>query len=103
MELFHTDTCHIWRKALEELDASLKGGKTNATVKAVVVSTKQQAEKHRFLGSPTIHVNGKDVDPMAEKLTRYNLASCRTYWWKGQSSEYPPKGMIREAIAHCPR
>lgn len=96
--LYHTPTCHIWKKALEELKKALAESGVHAEVKTVVVNTQEDAEKHRFLGSPTLHVNGKDVDPMADKLTRYGLAACRTYWWKSKSYEYPPKEMVSQAL-----
>ncbi len=96
--LYHTKTCHVWQTALKEVGDALIQAGIKANVKTVVVNTQEEAEKHRFLGSPTVHVNGKDVDSMAEKLTRYSLSSCRTYWWKGKSFEYPPKEMILSAL-----
>ncbi len=98
VELFHTDTCHIWQTALKELDATLKENGIDADIRTITVKTQEEAETHRFLGSPTLHINGKDVDPMAKKATQYGLSACRTYWWNGKSYEYPPKDMILEAI-----
>src|SRR5712691_4021421 len=36
------------------------------------------AERERFLGSPTIRVNGRDIEPGAAERTEYTL-SCRVY------------------------
>lgn len=32
-------------------------------VREVVISTEADIAKHRFLGSPTVQINGKDIDP----------------------------------------
>lgn len=98
VELFHTQTCHIWPTALKELEAALLEAGVDAEIKTVVVDSQEQAEKCRFLGSPTLHVDGRDVDPVAEKLTKYGLAACRTYWFSGKSFEFPPKEMILAAL-----
>lgn len=98
VELFHTKTCHIWQTALKELNDALKQAGVEAEIKTIVVSTQEEAEQHRFLGSPTVHIDGRDVDPMAEKINRYGLSACRTYWWQDKSYEYPPKEMILQEI-----
>ncbi|MBI4361318.1 DUF2703 domain-containing protein [Candidatus Micrarchaeota archaeon] len=98
VKLYHTQTCHIWSKALEELKKAFAESGVRVEIKTIVVNTQEEAEQHRFLGSPTLHVNGRDVDPMAEKMTRYGLSACRTYWWKGKSFEYPPEEMVLQAL-----
>ena len=42
------------------------------------VETPEQAERDRFLGSPTVRVDGRDLDPDAHDRTDYCLA-CRLY------------------------
>jgi hypothetical protein len=53
---------------------------------------------YRFFGSPTVQVNGEDVDPKAKMVTKYGMSSCRPYFWNGKSYDYPPKEMIMEAL-----
>ena len=52
----------------------------------------------RFLGSPTVRVNGRDVEPGAEERTDYVLA-CRVYRSESGFSGQPDERWIREALA----
>ena len=42
------------------------------------ITTQHDAEQERFLGSPTLRVNGHDVEPAADDRTDYGL-KCRLY------------------------
>ena len=42
------------------------------------VSDLEAAERLRFLGSPTVRVHGRDIEPGADKRTDFAL-SCRVY------------------------
>ncbi|NVM21558.1 MAG: hypothetical protein HWN68_07245 [Desulfobacterales bacterium] len=44
-----------------------------AGVSEVVVNTHQKAMDLRFLGSPSIRVNGSDIEPGAEEQQNYGL------------------------------
>lgn len=96
--LIHNVQCHVWKKALDEIEAALKELALDINYCVLVVTTENQAQEQKFPGSPTIKVNGKDIDPMAENLTNYNLLGCRTYLYKDKIYEYPPKEMIKEAL-----
>ena len=62
------------------------------------IDTPEQAERERFLGSPTVRVDGRDVDPGARERTDYGL-KCRIYRSEelGQSP-LPPAEWIRTAL-----
>ena len=62
------------------------------------IDTPEQAERERFLGSPTVRVDGSDVDPGARERTDYGL-KCRIYRSEelGQSP-LPPAEWIRAAL-----
>jgi hypothetical protein len=63
------------------------------------VETPDAAQVAGFLGSPSVRVNGRDVDPDAEHRTDYGL-KCRLYRSPelGQSA-VPPTEWIRAALA----
>jgi hypothetical protein len=67
-------------------------------VREVPITTPEEAEQRRFLGSPTVLVNGVDIDPHASQQARYGL-SCRVY--PGVSG-LPPDEMIRAALQSPP-
>jgi hypothetical protein len=62
------------------------------------VETTQEAERERFLGSPTVRVDGHDVEPGADARSDYGL-KCRIYRSPelGQSP-VPPDRWIRLAL-----
>jgi hypothetical protein len=67
-------------------------------IREVPITTPEEAEQRRFLGSPTVLVNGVDIDPHASQQARYGL-SCRMY--PGVSG-LPPDAMIRAALHATP-
>lgn len=62
------------------------------------IETPEAAQVERFLGSPTVRVDGRDVDPTAAGRTDYGL-KCRLYRspQHGQSP-LPPEDWIRTAL-----
>ncbi len=65
----------------------------HATIEEVEVKSPEDAERMRFLGSPTILVDGVDVEPSARMRTAFGF-SCRTYNGKG----LPSQEMLASAI-----
>ena len=59
----------------------------------VPVETAEEAETHRFVGSPTVRVNGKDIEPDARDRTDFGL-SCRIY----RSGGVPPRELLVRAV-----
>ena len=63
------------------------------SVEEVEVTNGDEANRLRFLGSPSVHVDGVDVDPEARGRTEYAV-SCRMY---GQSG-VPPRELLEAAL-----
>ena len=62
------------------------------------VETPEEAERERFLGSPTVRVDGRDIDPSASERTDYGL-KCRLYRPQALGpSPIPPEEWIRAAL-----
>jgi hypothetical protein len=68
------------------------------------IETAEEAEGERFLGSPTVRVDGRDIEPGAEHRTDFGLR-CRLYHAPGLGpSPLPPEGWIQRALEtprHC--
>jgi hypothetical protein len=56
------------------------------------------AEQARFLGSPTIRVDGRDVEPDAESREEYVYA-CRLYRVGHSLRALPEEDWLRQALA----
>ena len=65
----------------------------SAEIREVEVRTPEDAERLRFLGSPTVRVDGKDIEPGAETRHDYAL-SCRIYGDSG----LPPRDLLVAAL-----
>jgi len=72
-----------------------------AEIGEVVVPDVETAERLRFLGSPTIRVDGRDVEPGADARTAYVLA-CRIYRTEHGLSGVPDERWVTDALAERP-
>lgn len=67
-----------WRDAEALIEAVVQSQGVAAEVELTDVKTQAEAARLRFLGSPTVRVNGVDIDPAARSSTEYGL-KCRVY------------------------
>jgi hypothetical protein len=51
----------------------------------------------RFLGSPSIRIDGRDVEPSARLSNQFGMM-CRTYTNAGRRAGVPPTEWIRAAL-----
>lgn len=56
------------------------------------------AKRLRFLGSPTIRVDGRDIEPGADERIEYVLA-CRVYRTEHGAAGVPDERWLRDALA----
>lgn len=68
-----------------------------ADLQVRAVETPEAAETERFLGSPTLRVDGVDVDPGAAERDDFGL-KCRIYRSDEGQTGVPPEAWIRAAL-----
>jgi hypothetical protein len=66
-------------------------------LRLVDVPDSRTAKRERFLGSPTIRVDGRDIEPGAEAGSNYTLA-CRVYRTGRGVSGQPNEHWLRHAL-----
>lgn len=98
IELLYFDGCPSYRQALQNLEEVLAEEGIRATVELVKVSTPEEAEARRFLGSPTIQIDGVDLEGPEAVGSGIGLG-CRVYIHNGHLSGWPSKEHIRAALA----
>ena len=64
-----------------------------AEVTSVEVRTPEEAQRLRFLGSPSVRVEGSDIEPGAEARVTFALC-CRLYTGAG----LPPRALLVGAL-----
>ncbi|MFC4950999.1 thioredoxin family protein [Pseudonocardia sp. GCM10023141] len=78
VEMLHTEGCPNAADYLPRLrQLAITAGVTEP-VRLHLITDAEHAQRERFLGSPTIRVDGHDVDPGAAARRDYGL-SCRLY------------------------
>jgi hypothetical protein len=98
IELLFWRECPSWERALAELRESLSEAGLDPDALAVrEVATDDMAERQRFIGSPTIRIDGEDVQPPGEDEPLG--LTCRIYRLRdGRISPLPDREDVREAI-----
>jgi hypothetical protein len=78
IDLLYFDGCPSQEAFLPRLHELLDRAGVDATVRLIRVQSDADAARERFLGSPTLRVDGRDVDPGAAERSDYGL-KCRLY------------------------
>ena len=78
VELLYFDGCPGHERLLPRLQALMAHTGVHADVQLRRVESPEAAEAERFLGSPTLRIDGRDVEPGADERTDFGL-KCRLY------------------------
>ncbi len=97
VELLYMADCPNRSPAIQTLMAVLREHAVSVAVEQIEISDPAHADSMQFLGSPTIRINGRDVEPDAPPSGSYGL-SCRTYITQGRRQGFPPREWISEAV-----
>jgi len=98
VELLYWDGCPSHPRALGDLrDAMSDLGLDPDTIAVSEVQTDSEAVREHFVGSPTIRINGLDVQPPRDEPVGL---TCRVYHRRdGRISPTPDPADLREALA----
>jgi hypothetical protein len=101
VELLYFSGCPSYERLLPRLSELVaQAGGNAAAIETRPVESPEAALQARFLGSPTVRVNGRDVDPGAGKRADFGL-KCRIYRSEDGRSSEPPERWIRAALAYA--
>lgn len=99
IEFLYWEDCPSHPEALRRLGAVMRSLNVEAEIRRTEVATDEEAVRLSFPGSPTIRINGTDIDPAGAAVQRAGL-SCRIYHDRsGRVTPLPPEHLIREALA----
>jgi hypothetical protein len=70
---------------------------SDAEVRVIEVPDQQTAERSRFLGSPSIRVNGHDIEPDADRRQEF-VHACRLYQGQHSLHGLPEDDWLRQAL-----
>jgi len=98
VEVLTFEGCPHAEPALELVKRVLADSGVGATVRRLDVPDAEAAAAQRFLGSPTIRVNGRDIEPGITERDQYVL-SCRIYRTDSGLKGEPDEQWLREALS----
>ena len=77
IEVLYVPGCPNYQPAVERIQKVLMSESLRADIEGISVSSEVAARVLRFPGSPTIRVNGTDVEPKARECNRPSLQALR--------------------------
>lgn len=97
IDFLYYEDCPSHDKALDRLKGVLQEQGVDADITVIKVETEAQAQELEFIGSPTIRVEGRDIDPPPPDAF-YGL-TCRAFRLEDDRiSPLPSEHMIRAAL-----
>lgn len=98
IEFLYWEECPSHGLAWERLQTILKEKGLKTELARIRIDTDDDARRWGFCGSPTIRINGKDIDPKGAKAQPVGL-NCRIYHTPdGRVTPVPSEEMIQKAI-----
>ena len=93
IEILYFDGCPHYERTLELARDVVGEMGLDVDIRDVPVGSAAEAEEMRFLGSPSVRVNGRDIEPEARERIDFALG-CRIYSGGG----IPPKELLVAAL-----
>lgn len=97
IELFYFDSCPSYLKALENAREALRLEGLSEDIELIAVESDADAQAKRFIGSPTIRIDGVDVEGLEAEEKGYGFG-CRIYANSGSSAGWPSVESLRHAL-----
>ena len=99
VEILYFDGCPNHEALLPRVQRLLASQSTPAELGLLRIVDDEAAQRQRFLGSPTVRVDGRDIEPDAEQRTDYGM-KCRLYYTPTGLSGQPSDEWLRAALDH---
>jgi hypothetical protein len=97
IEVLYVEHCPNFPAALALVQRVAAKLGLDVQVRTTMIGDQAAAERARFPGSPTVRVDGRDVDPDGELVGEYTL-ECRLYWHQHHLAGYHLEQSVREAL-----
>ena len=94
VELYYFDSCPSYLKAIENVREALRLEGLPEDVTLIPVESDADAQAKRFIGSPTVRIDGVDVEGPEAEQKGYGFG-CRIYHNNGASAGWPSVEKVR--------
>lgn len=97
IEILYFEGCPTHAQARERVEQVLRDERQKAQISVIAIISMEDARAQRFIGSPTIRINGRDVEKKARDSRDFGYG-CRIYMDEGRPRGLPSVQTIREAL-----
>lgn len=74
IRLLHVNGCPSAGPTAELIKKIASDMKLDIQLEDITITTQEEAIEKRFFGSPTVQINGKDIDPTVGNFNAFTLA-----------------------------
>lgn len=97
LELLYLDSCPNHDATTNLVHSVLIAEGLLPQVRQILIRNLQDAEAYGFPGSPTVRVNGRDIESISPHRLDAGFA-CRTYVVEGKPQGVPPRELVESAV-----
>lgn len=95
--VLYNNSCPSFDQVMSRIKEVIQENNIPVELNTELLTSDQEAKKWKFIGSPTILINDKDIDPVDSNVFR--LDNCRVYIKEdGNISPIPSKEIIKNAL-----
>jgi hypothetical protein len=97
IEVLYVQDCPHYPETLALVERVRAELGVEAQLRTTLIDDQTVADQARFPGSPTVRIDGHDVEPGSEPTTEYTVG-CRLYRLEHRFAGQPEERWIREAL-----
>jgi hypothetical protein len=97
IEVLHVADCPNYPAVLALVERVRAKLGIDAELRTTLIADQAAAQRARFPGSPTVRVDGRDIEPGSEPAAEYTVA-CRLYRHEHRLAGQPEERWVREAL-----
>ncbi len=95
VRILYSSLCPGHKETLQLTIQAVDSMALEAAIEQIDVETEEDAARHRFLGSPTVQIEGQDVEPAARDLTDFGIG---VRYYEG-GVNHPSMDLLLKALA----
>lgn len=97
VEFLYFEGCPNHETALTNLKDALEEAGVSEEIGIIKIEELEDVTEHRFLGSPSIRINGEDIEIAEDESTEYSMR-CRRYRNGDTIEGFPAKELIQTKL-----
>ena len=73
MVVLYNEGCPATPKTIALIEACISESGIQVQLRKILISSQEEADEWKFLGSPTVQINGIDIDPTARDAKAFGF------------------------------